>query len=181
MDPSSQRLVHPQPQPVKSSPALTWAAGPQGVTEEAPVTRLCWGLCDTCWALLGDSSPASASGTPAPQSGPVYPPERSLPSSLRAVAVAWGPARPPSEPLVPRSAGEKEGPVAPGGSAATKAFKIICQYRVVILNKPVRQGTKMLTEAHFTNQTEAARQQPRPIGQDGDSPLDQVPKAAPGR
>lgn len=45
---------------------------------------------------------------------------------------------------MPRSAGEKEGPVAPGGSAATKAFKIICQYRVVILNKLVRQGTKML-------------------------------------
>lgn len=105
------------PWPLQPSPGLTWATC-RLIADKASVTGLCWSLCDNCRALLGNPSPACASGTPAPQTHVLDPQERPPPGSARTVAVAQGPA--------PRSAGKRKAQWHQGDSPATKAFKIIC-------------------------------------------------------
>ena len=93
------------PWPLQPRPGLTWATC-RLIADKASVTGLCWSLCDNCRALLGNPSPACASGTTVPQSRVLDPQERPPPGGPRTVAVAQGPARPPSGPSHPGRQGK---------------------------------------------------------------------------
>ena len=137
------------------------------------------------WALLeplrplpgpsGQPQPCQRFREPSPSVSPLGPSGKASTGQTTRCNGSSGTPVSAALPLLPRSAGARKTQRHQGDSLATNAFKISCLYRVVILNSPVRQGSKTLIGLFYKSVRRMKITQRRATDQDGGPHVYQVP------